>query len=175
MKKEHIVCHCEPVQEIMGTIPSWITRWGVTVLFFILLVILIGCCVIKYPETVAGTVELIASKPDGCYGTMLISSRSVGKVKAGQTVNVRFSGFPYMEFGITKGIVSDGIPILEKGKDGSVRYRLGVLFPSEIVTSYEKNLPFIQGMDGDAEIVTEDKRLIEFLIEPMKSIIKNRK
>lgn len=35
--------HSEPVQEIMGTIPSWITRWGITVIFGVFVVIFIGC------------------------------------------------------------------------------------------------------------------------------------
>lgn len=174
MRKNVFACHSEPVQEIMGVIPSWITRWGVTIILSILLVILIGCCIIRYPETVSGTIELISSEHDGCYGTMLIPSNGVGKIKTGQTVNVRLSGFPYMEFGITKGVVSDDIPVPEKGQDGSVNYRVGIKLPSELVTTYEKRLPFIPRMNGDAEVIVEDRRLIETILGPVKSIMKNR-
>lgn len=120
MRKDVFACHSEPVQEIMGVIPSWITRWGVTIILSILLVILIGCCIIRYPETVSGTIELISSEHDGCYGTMLIPSNGVGKIKSGQTVNVRLSGFPYMEFGITKGLYRMTFRFLKKGRMGAL-------------------------------------------------------
>ena len=82
------------------------------------------------------------------------------------------SGFPYMEFGITKGVVSDDIPVPEKGQDGSVNYRVGIKLPSELVTTYEKRLPFIPRMNGDAEVIVEDRRLIETILGPVKSIMK---
>ena len=50
--------HSEPVQEIMGTTPSWITRWGVTVIFTVFTLIVIGCCIIRYPQTVDAGLEL---------------------------------------------------------------------------------------------------------------------
>lgn len=174
MKAERVTYYSEPIQEIMGTIPFWITRWGVTVLFSILIAILLGCCVIKYPETVKGAFELVSSEADGCYGIVFIPASGIGKVKAGQTVNVRLSGFPYMEYGIIKGIVLEGTPALEKGQDGSVAYKMAVLFPSKLQTTYEKDIPFIPGMNGSAEVVTEEKRLVGAIMGPIKSIIWNR-
>ena len=37
--------HSEEAQEILGRIPSWTIRWGVTVIFLIFSVIIIGCCI----------------------------------------------------------------------------------------------------------------------------------
>lgn len=50
--------HSEEAQEILGKIPSWIIRWGITLIFLIFLSILIGCCFIKYPERVKGSVTM---------------------------------------------------------------------------------------------------------------------
>ena len=55
--------HSEPVQEIMGTIPSWITRWGVTVIFAVFALIVIGCCIIRYPQTVDASISITSSCP----------------------------------------------------------------------------------------------------------------
>ena len=44
--KEHIN-YSEPVQDIMGVIPSWITRWGILIIFILFLLILLGCCYIR--------------------------------------------------------------------------------------------------------------------------------
>ena len=48
----------EEAQEILGHIPPWTIRWGITVIFSIFAIIILGCCVIKYPERVNGTVVI---------------------------------------------------------------------------------------------------------------------
>lgn len=176
MKKEnqHRSYHSEPVQEIMGTVPSWITRWGVTVIFSILVLILVGCCVIRYPETLTGSVDLTSYDRNSCHGVVHLSSAGIGKVKAGQTVNVRLNGFPYMEFGIVKAVVSDGSPAPETGKDGRENYTVGIVFPDGLITTYGKRLPFMQGMDGEADVITDNRSLMDAIIGPMKSIWNNR-
>lgn len=50
--------HSEEAQEILGHIPPWTIRWGITVIFSIFAIIILGCCVIKYPERVNGTVVI---------------------------------------------------------------------------------------------------------------------
>lgn len=50
-------------QEILGSIPSWIVRWGVTVIFATFAGILLGCYFIKYPETVAAPVVITTVNP----------------------------------------------------------------------------------------------------------------
>lgn len=176
MRKEelHISDHSEPVQEIMGTIPSWITRWGVTIIFSILFLVLVGCCIIRHPETVTGTVELTSSDSTGIHGCVVVSSTGIGKISVGQQTNIRLNGFPYMEFGIVRGIISDVSYTPERDKDGRTGYALCVLFPDGLQTSYGKELPFIEGMDGTAEIITDDRRLITVFMYPLKSILRNR-
>ena len=39
--------HSEEAQQILGCVPSWIVRWGVTVISAVFALILIGCCIIK--------------------------------------------------------------------------------------------------------------------------------
>ena len=50
--------HSEEAQQILGRVPSWIIRWGVTVIFAVFALILIGCCIIRYPERVTATVTI---------------------------------------------------------------------------------------------------------------------
>lgn len=50
--------HSEEAQEILGHIPPWTIRWGITVIFSIFAIIILGCCVIKYPERVNGTIVI---------------------------------------------------------------------------------------------------------------------
>ena len=55
-----------------------------------------------------------------------------------------------------------------------VAYTVEVVFPGELTTTYKKELPLIQQMDGTGEIITEDMRLIEQFIRPVVSLFKNR-
>lgn len=74
--------HSEEAQEILGKIPSWIIRWGITLIFLIFLSIIIGSCFIKYPERVNGTVTMITknspidvvSKGSGNLERILVSN-----------------------------------------------------------------------------------------------------
>ena len=55
--------YSDPVQEIMGTIPSWTIRWGITVISAVFAIIVIGCCIIKCPQTLPSTISIISVNP----------------------------------------------------------------------------------------------------------------
>ena len=84
-------------------------------------------------------------------------SQNSGKIKIGQTANIRLENFPDDEFGTLKGEVSY-ISLLPD-KDGL--YLIDVALPDKLITTYGKEIPFRQEMRGVVEIVTEDLRLIE--------------
>ncbi|SHJ05689.1 HlyD family secretion protein [Aquimarina spongiae] len=84
-------------------------------------------------------------------------SQNSGKIKIGQTANIRLENFPDDEFGTLKGEVSY-ISLLPD-KDGL--YLIDVALPDKLITTYDKEIPFRQEMRGVVEIVTEDLRLIE--------------
>ena len=44
--------------------------------------------------------------------------------------------------------------------------------PKELKTTYKKELSFKSGMTGQAEIITEDIRLIERFVNPIKAVLK---
>jgi HlyD family secretion protein len=52
---------------------------------------------------------------------------------------------------------------------------LKVEFPNNLQTNYKKELDFSQEMQGTADIITEDMRLIERFLNPIKSLIKKSK
>lgn len=107
-------------------------------------------------------------------GRMKVSSLGFGQIEKGQIVNVRLNGFPFVEYGILKGVISRISQVPEKMPDGSIVYNVDVLFPNGLVSTYHKTLPFIQDMDGEAEIIIRDQRLIEHFIEPIISLFRNR-
>ncbi|WP_321331669.1 HlyD family efflux transporter periplasmic adaptor subunit [uncultured Bacteroides sp.] len=62
-KNRDIELRSEEVQEVLNHISPWIVRWGITALFIILLIILVGCWAFKYPDTVAAEVTLATAEP----------------------------------------------------------------------------------------------------------------
>ena len=42
----------EEVQEVLGWVPPWILRSGITVLFFIVIVLFLGSWFYKYPDII---------------------------------------------------------------------------------------------------------------------------
>ncbi|WP_108868476.1 HlyD family secretion protein [Aquimarina aquimarini] len=84
-------------------------------------------------------------------------SQNSGKIKIGQTANIRLENFPDNEFGTIKGKVKH-ISLLP---DKNGLYLIDVELPEKLITTYNKEIPFKQEMRGIVEIITEDLRLIE--------------
>lgn len=124
--------------------------------------------------------KLASILPDGrteVIGRMQVPSTGFGKVRTGQTVQVKLNGYPYMEFGVLRGEIRSlsAVPEQVQTQNGtSVIYIAEIVFPDGMRTSYKKELPMIQQMDGTAEIITEDMRLISRFIQPIVSLFKNR-
>ena len=53
-------------------------------------------------------------------------------------------------------------------------YVVEVTLPQDMKTNYNIALKFSQEMQGTAEIITEDLRLIERFFNPVKSLLKHR-
>lgn len=121
--------------------------------------------------------SVVPDEGDRVIGRLQVPSSGFGKVEEGQTVNVRLNGFPYMEFGVLKGVV-ESIPAVPQtvttAEGNSIVYTVEVSFPDSLVTTYGKELPMVQQMDGTAEIITRDRRLIGQFIDPVLSLFKNR-
>lgn len=124
--------------------------------------------------------KLASIVPDGkteVIGRMQVPTAGFGKVKVGQSVNVKLNGYPYMEFGVLKGQIRSlsAVPEQMQTQTGTTAvYIAEVVFPDGMRTSYKKELPMIQQMDGTAEIITEDMRLISRFVQPIVSLFKNR-
>ena len=43
-----------------GQIPAWIVRWGITLLFLVVVALLVGSCFFKYPDVITADMTLIS-------------------------------------------------------------------------------------------------------------------
>jgi multidrug resistance efflux pump len=104
-------------------------------------------------------------------GRINLKMQRSGKVKVGQAVNIKLSGYPYLEYGMVRGVVKSK-SLVPSGD----AYVIEVSLPGGLTTLYGRQLEFTQNMQGTAEIITEDLRLIQKVINPFRHLIsKNRR
>ena len=101
-------------------------------------------------------------------GKVKALAQNSGKIKKGQTVNIRLANFPDKEYGILKGVVNN----ISATPDKEGNLLIDVALPNGLDTSYEKKIVFQQEMTGTADIVTEDLRLIERLLYQFREMFK---
>ncbi len=102
-------------------------------------------------------------------GKVELAVRGSGKVEEGQSVNVKFDNYPYMEFGMVKGLVKSVSLVPEDNY-----YMVEVEFPNGLVTNYDRSLQMQNQLAGEAEIITEDLRLVQRFFNPLKALWKER-
>jgi multidrug resistance efflux pump len=123
--------------------------------------------IVNKDETVLSIVPL---KTGDYVGRINLKMNRSGKVKVGQEVNIKLSGYPYMEYGMVKGIVKSK-SLVPSGDS----YVIELILPSGLTTLYGKPLDFTQNMQGTAEIITEDLRLLQKIINPFRYMISRNK
>ena len=111
---------------------------------------------------------IIPTNESGYIGKVKAPAQNSGKIKVGQTVNIRLANYPDREFGIIKGFIS--AISLTPDKDGNLL--INVSLTKSLETSYKKQIVFQQEMSGTADIVTEDLRLMERLLYQFRDIFK---
>jgi hypothetical protein len=120
------------------------------------------------------TGELIATiipiEESSIIAKAVIPPSGFGKVQIGQRVNIKLSGFPYMEFGMLRGKIKS-ISLVPDAKG----YIADIELSEGMTSSYREKLKFIQQMDGTAEIITKEMRLITRLINPLRAFFDNGK
>lgn len=112
---------------------------------------------------------VVPQKKSELVGTIVLPMQGAGKVRQGQQINIKFDNFPHMEYGMVKGMVKSISLVTTESN-----YIVEVAFPDGLRTNYNQILNFSQEMSGSAEIITDDLRLIERFLNPIKSILKNQ-
>ncbi|MBL3657011.1 HlyD family secretion protein [Fulvivirga sediminis] len=89
-----------------------------------------------------------------------------GKIKTGQRVNIKVDNYPSNEYGMIVGRV-ESIALVPRDDT----YNIRISFPNGLTSNYNQILAFRPEMQGTADIITEDKRLIERVFNQFSSIL----
>ena len=120
-------------------------------------------------------VTVVPSVERSPVGIVKVPQASFGKVSTGQKVNVRLNGYPYMEYGLLVGEIGylSSVPEAAADPQTEPQYTAEIVFPDCMVTTYGRELRLIQKMDGTAEIITKERRLIMRFLDPIAALFKN--
>ncbi len=111
---------------------------------------------------------IVPLKKNSTIGKLILPIQNAGKIKLGQQVNLKFTNYPYREYGmiITNltqiSVVPDSI------------YIASVDLPDTLITNYGIQIPFSQNLQGASEIITESRSLLERIVLPIKAVAKER-
>lgn len=108
-------------------------------------------------------------------------SRAVGFVKPGMKVLLRYQAYPYQKFGQYGATVREvastslrpeelALPGAANGGSGEPVYRIRLHLDKQDILAYGKTLPLKSGMLVDASVLLEERRLYEWVLEPLFSI-----
>jgi HlyD family secretion protein len=100
------------------------------------------------------------------YAEIFIPQTNFGKIKKGQQVLLKFQVYPDAEFGSVPGKL-DFISNLPSDSG----YLAKVSLPDGLETNYKKQIPYKEGLTANAEIITQDLRLLQrFYYDVYKNI-----
>lgn len=97
-----------------------------------------------------------------------IPQQNFGKIKPGQRVLLKLPAYPFQEFGAITGKLDfiSNIPT-DSG------YLAKVLLPNGLQTNYKRLVQYHEGLSAQAEIITDDLKLSDRLLNQLKSVIQN--
>jgi membrane fusion protein len=140
---------------------------------------------VEIGKPVASDVTLASLIPVGSEleAEIYAPSRSVGFIKPGMKVMLRYQAYPYQKFGqqeaIVHEIVGTSMSVQDLTLPGAAMpsnhsseplYRIRLKLKQQTVLAYGKSTELKPGMLLDASIILEHRRLYEWVLEPLFSI-----
>ena len=129
-------------------------------------------------NTLASGEEVLTVLPDGKsqYKVRIyVSNSDIGKIKEGMPVKFNILAYPNTEYGYVTGIITKVSSDIKVDSQSGMAY---YLVESTLDTSgiYEKEGTKIEikaGMSCEAKIITEQKRIITYVLEKLELLVKN--
>ena len=122
--------------------------------------------------------EILAIVPLEGAGAMVakadLNAAGSGKVKEGMKVQLRLPDYPYKEFGLVVGTVHSIADVPSLSPNNVPSYALSIQLPEGLTTTYGKRLDFRQGMRAEANIITENRTVLDRIFDRILDVLKNR-
>ena len=159
MADKKIELRSEKVRHIIGEIPSRIVRYGITIITFVILGLLIGAYFIPYPETISARIEMT----DRRQGTVDIPYKYVNWVVKGKNVSIELEGYDTEMYGAANGTITATMHTPRQTAAGS-------MFTAQVkITDCKYKL--VSGMKGTASILVSNESVLQRIVKQITNSI----
>lgn len=124
------------------------------------------------------TVLVISPEIDTLEAELFIPSSAIGFLRTGQDVNLSYEAYPYQKFGMQRGYVrsiSRQVMLPEElPSDISTNepvFEVRVCLSKQTVKAFGEELNLRSGMLLEASIIIESRSLLQWLLEPLYSVV----
>jgi HlyD family secretion protein len=120
-------------------------------------------------RSVAPGQELMSILPDDAdlLLDVKVLNRDIGFISVGMPVKVKLATFPFQEFGTIEGEVAQISPNATADKDLGPVFNTKVRLKQREILVHDKPVELTPGMAATAEIVTRQRSVLTFLLEPI--------
>jgi hypothetical protein len=151
-RDDNIELRSEKVRNIIGQIPPRVIRWGITVIFFVLLGLLIGSYFLKY-DYIIKTTAIVYRKNDTTYITLRIPANEIVRIRTGQKVFLNFDNIRNL---YNKQVITSlpAIPHKLQIKDNEGFYTAQIKNPQTMITRDGEEIDVLDSIIVKAEVIT---------------------
>ncbi|ASJ95534.1 HlyD family type I secretion periplasmic adaptor subunit [Shewanella marisflavi] len=114
-----------------------------------------------------GTVAVIVPTTPTALLEAKLSPRDIGFVTVGQKARIKIDAFDYSRYGAIDGLVKKISPSTDADEKGGVFYKVQIAIDKPYFGDQPDKLALIPGMTGEADIVTGDKTVFQYLWKPV--------
>ncbi|MCJ7958168.1 MAG: HlyD family secretion protein [Pseudomonas sp.] len=142
----------------------------------------VGALLVKSGQVVNAGQTALSLVPKGAQleARLLVPSRAIGFVRPKQQVVLRYQAYPYQKFGqhyghvteVSHTALSPQEVLAMTGQQGAQeqQYRVTVRLDRQQVEVYDRTEPLRPGMALDADLLIDNRRLIEWVLEPLYAL-----
>ncbi len=100
----------------------------------------------------------------------MIPNQEAGLVELDMTAQMKFDAFPYQQYGIVSGKVISISPDSKPDERMGAVYKVEIALDRDHVVHEQKIVPLKAGQTANAEIVIRKRRIIDFLLDPIRQL-----
>lgn len=123
-------------------------------------------------DKIQANTPLVSIAPAGARPMLKIEihERDRGFLHEGLPVKLKFGAFPYQRYGFIDGVLEYISPATQRGDSEMPVYKGRVSLDRDHFSVGDKTYPLRFGMAATAEIVVQKRRLIDFVLDPVRNL-----
>jgi hemolysin D len=102
----------------------------------------------------------------------VLPNKDAGFIKEGMPVQIKMDAYPYQEYGIIPGTVTQISPDAKSTEQMGEVYRVEVELKRNYIVKDRQKIPFKAGQTATAEIIIRRRRIVDILIDPIRQLQK---